>query len=98
MRFHQKPMSSHTMELPRQIVIGEKNIDGIGNFIANLANPKKVSLVSGDRVRKITYKKVERSLSDSKIKNVWHISTNNDVKAAKKTQKEIKKDGSDLII
>lgn len=98
MRFHQKPMSSHTMELPRQIVIGEKNIDGIGNFIANLANPKKVSLVSGDRVRKITYKKVERALSDSKIKNVWHISTNNDVKAAKKTQQEIKKDGSDLII
>lgn len=98
MRFHQKPMSSHTMELPRQIVIGEKNIDGIGNFIANLANPKKVSLVSGDRVRKITYKKVERSLSDSKIKNVWYISTNNDVKAAKKTQQEIKKDGSDLII
>ncbi len=98
MRFHQKPMSSHTMELPRQIVIGEKNIDGIGNFIANLANPKKVSLVSGDQVRKITYKKVERSLSDSKIKNVWHISTSNDVKAAKKTQQEIKKDGSDLII
>ncbi|MEX0763543.1 MAG: sn-glycerol-1-phosphate dehydrogenase [Nitrosopumilaceae archaeon] len=98
MRFHQKPMSSHTMELPRQIVIGEKNIDGIGNFIANLANPKKVSLVSGDQVRKITYKKVERSLSDSKIKNVWHISTNNDVKAAKKTQHKIKKDGSDLII
>ena len=91
-------MSSHTMELPRQIVIGEKNIDGIGNFIANLANPKKVSLVSGDQVRKITYKKVERSLSDSKIKNVWHISTSNDVKAAKKTQHEIKKDGSDLII
>ncbi len=98
MRFHQKPMSSHTMELPRQIVIGEKNIGEVGNFIANLANPKKVSLVSGDRVRKITYKKVERSLADSKIKNVWHISTSNDVKAAKKTQQEIKKDGSDLII
>jgi len=91
-------MSSHTMELPRQIVIGEKNIGEVGKFIANLANPNKVSLVSGDRVRKITYKKVERSLADSKIKNVWHISTSNDVKAAKKTQQEIKKDGSDLII
>jgi len=98
MRFHQKPMSSHTMELPRQIVIGEKNIGEVGKFIANLANPNKVSLVSGDRVRKITYKKVERSLADSKIKNVWHISTSNDVKAAKKTQQEIKKDASDLII
>jgi len=91
-------MSSHTMELPRQIVIGEKNIGEVGKFIANLANPNKVSLVSGDRVRKITYKKVERSLADSKIKNVWHISTSNDVKAAKKTQQEIKKDASDLII
>jgi len=98
MRFHQKPMSSHTMELPRQIVIGEKNIDGIGNFIANLANPKKVSLVSGDHVRKITYKKVERSLTDSKIKNVWHISTSNDVKSTKKTQHDIRKDNSDLIV
>jgi len=98
MRFHQKPMSSHTMELPRQIVIGEKNISKIGNFIANLANPKKVSLVSGDRVRKITYEKVERSLTDSKIKNVWHISISNDMKSAKKTQHDIRKDNSDLII
>jgi len=98
MRFHQKPMSSHTMELPRQIVIGEKNISKIGNFIANLANPKKVSLVSGDRVRKITYEKVERSLTDSKIKNVWHISISNDIKSAKKTQHDIRKDNSDLII
>jgi len=98
MRFHQKPMSSHTMELPRQIVIGEKNIGKIGNFIANLANPKKVSLVSGDRVRKIIYEKVERSLTNSKIKNVWHISISNDIKSAKKTQHDIRKDNSDLII
>lgn len=86
------------MELPRQIVIGEKNIGKVGNFIANLANPKKVSLVSGDRVRKITYEKVERSLTDSKIMNVWHISTSNDIKSAKKTQHDIRKDNSDLII
>jgi len=86
------------MELPRQIVIGEKNIGKVGNFIANLANPKKVSLVSGDRVRKITYEKVERSLTDSKIKNVWHISISNDIKSAKKTQHDIRKDNSNLII
>ena len=98
MTFHQKPMSSHVMELPRQIVIGEKNIGNIGKFIADLANPKKVSLVSGDHVRKITYKKVVKSLTNSKIKNVWHISTNNDVKSAKKIQDDVKNDKSDLII
>ena len=91
-------MSSHVMELPRQIVIGEKNIGNIGKFLADLAKPKKVSLVSGDHVRKITYHKVVKSLTNNKIKNVWHIGTSNDVSATKKIQRDIKKDKSDLII
>jgi len=86
------------MELPRKIVIGENNIEDIGKFVADLANPKKVSVVSGDRVRKITYKKVADSLAASKIKNIWHISISNDTKAVQKTIAEIKKDESDLII
>ena len=91
-------MPSHVMELPRKIVIGENNIEDIGKFVADLANPKKVSVVSGDRVRKITYKKVADSLAASKIKNIWHISISNDTKAVQKTVNEIKKDKSDLII
>lgn len=98
MRFHQKPMSSHVMELPRQIVIGEKNIGNIGKFIVDLANPKKVSLVSGEHVRKITYEKVAKSLTKSKIRNVWHLGTSNDVDATRKIQRDIRKDNSDLII
>jgi len=98
MRFHQKSMPSHVMELPRKIVIGENNIEDIGKFVADLANPKKVSVVSGDRVRKIIYKKVADSLAASKIKNIWHISISNDTKAVQKTIAEIKKDKSDLII
>jgi len=98
MRFHQKSMPSHVMELPRKIVIGENNIEDIGKFVADLANPKKVSVVSGDRVRKIIYKKVADSLAASKIKNIWHISISNDTKAVQKTVNEIKKDKSDLII
>jgi glycerol-1-phosphate dehydrogenase [NAD(P)+] len=98
MRFHQKSMPSHVMELPRKIVIGENNIRDIGKFIADLANPKKVSVVSGDQVRKITYKKVASSLATSKIKNIWHISINNDTKAIQKTVNEIRKDQSDLVI
>ena len=91
-------MTSHVMELPRKIVIGEKNIGGIGDFLVGLSNPKKVSFVSGYQVRKITYKKVVASLSHSKIKNVWHLSKNNDVKSAKKILQEIKKEKSDLIV
>ena len=98
MRFHQKSMPSHVMELPRKIVIGENNIGDIGKFIADLANPKKVSVVSGDHVKKITYKKVANSFASSKIKNVWHTSISNDVKSVQKVLNEIRKDHSDLII
>jgi len=38
-------MPSHVMELPRQIVVGEKNIGNIGSFLVGLSKPKKVSLV-----------------------------------------------------
>ena len=86
------------MELPRKILIGENNISDIGNFLVGLSNPKKVSLVSGDKVRKITDRKISSSLSDSKIKYVWHRSTSNDAEATKKTLDEIRKDKSDLII
>src|SRR3989440_2749421 len=98
MRFHQKSMPSHVMELPRKIVIGENNIGDIGKFIADLAHPKKVSVVYGDHVKKITYKKVANSLASSKIKNIWHTSISNDVKSVQKVLNEIKKDRSDLII
>lgn len=90
-------MASHIMELPRKIVVGENNISDIGSFLVGLSKPKKVSLVSGDKVRKITSKKVVDSLSDSKIKHAWHRSISNDVEAAKKTLLEIKRDKSDLI-
>jgi len=91
-------MPSHVMELPRQIVVGEKNINDIGSFLQGLANPGKVSLVSGDHVRKLTYKAVSKSLSKSRIKNVWHRSTSNEVNAAREILAEIRKDKSDLIV
>lgn len=91
-------MSSHVMELPRQIVVGEKNIGDIGSFVQGLASPKKISLVSGDQVKKITYDKVTKSLARSKIKNVWHRSTSNDTKSVQKTLVDVRNDNCDLIV
>jgi glycerol-1-phosphate dehydrogenase [NAD(P)+] len=86
------------MELPRQIVVGEKNIGDIGSFVQGLASPKKISLVSGDQVKKITYDKVTKSLARSKIKNVWHRSTSNDTKSVQKTLVDVRNDNCDLIV
>lgn len=91
-------MPSHVMELPRQIVVGEKNIGDIGSFLQNLSSPRKISLVSGDQVRKIVFQKVSSSLRKSGIRNTWHRYTSNDVKAAERTLGEIKNDRSDLIV
>lgn len=86
------------MELPRLIVVGEKNINELGKFLQALDNPKKVSLISGIHVRKFIQKKIERSLVLSKIQFVWHIAKNNEMKSIKEIEKNVKKDNSDLII
>ena len=61
-------MPSHTMELPRQIVVGDKNIGDLGNFLNSLKKAKNVSMISGGNVKKIVQKKIESSLTGSKIK------------------------------
>ena len=69
-----KPMASHTMELPRQIVVGDKNIGDLGDFLNSIKKTKSISMVSGGNVKKIVQKKIEASLARSKIKSIWHLS------------------------
>lgn len=90
-------MQSHTMELPRLIEIGEKNIGDFGRFVNSLNKPKRISLISGTNVKKIIKKKIEDSLKSNKIKFVWHASGDNTITAINQIQKDVKKDQSDLI-
>ncbi len=57
----QDRMQSHTMELPRLIKIGEKNIGDFGSFLNLLNKPKKVSLISGINVQKVLRVKIEKN-------------------------------------
>ena len=86
------------MELPRLIVIGEKNINQFGNFLQQLDSPKKVSVISGLNVKKFLQKKIEHSLLSSKIKGVWHIAKNNEIASIKQIQSKVRNDKSDIII
>lgn len=90
-------MQSHTMELPRLIEIGEKNIGDFGKFLNSLSKPKTISLISGTNVKRIIKKKIEDSLKSSKIKFVWHTSGDNTITSINQIQKDVKKDQSDLI-
>jgi glycerol-1-phosphate dehydrogenase [NAD(P)+] len=93
----QDRMQSHTMELPRQIVVGEKNISEFGDFLHNLMKPKKVSLISGIHVKKILKEKIEKSLKSKKIQFVWHLSKDNLIINLNKIEKDVKKDHSDIV-
>ena len=95
---NQDRMQSHTMELPRLIKIGEKNIGDFGSFLNLLNKPKKVSLISGKNVQKVLREKIEKSLKSEKIKFVWHTSKDNQIKSLNIIQKDVKKDNSDLIV
>jgi len=94
---NQDRMQSHTMELPRLIEIGEKNINDFGKFLISLNKPKKVSLIAGTNVQNILKKKIEKSLKLKKIQFIWHTSIDNQIKSLNKIQKDVKKDNSDLI-
>ena len=86
------------MELPRLIVVGEKNIGSFGEFLLNLGPTNKVSIIAGNNVQKIVKTKITKSLSDSKIKAIWHVPTTNDEKSIKSVESQVRKDRSDLII
>ena len=94
---NQDRMQSHTLELPRLIEIGEKNINDFGKFLNSLNKPKKVSLIAGTNVQSILKKKIEKSLKIKKIQFIWHTSIDNQIKSLNKIKKDVKKDNSDLI-
>ena len=91
-------MKAHTMELPRLIVVGEKNIADFGIFLKKLDDSKLVSLVTGNHVKKVIQHKIEQSLERSKIKYNWHLAERNEIGSIKIIEKKVEKDKSDTII
>jgi glycerol-1-phosphate dehydrogenase [NAD(P)+] len=86
------------MELPRQIVVGEKNIGEVGKFLRSLSNAKKVSIISGKNVKKIIGKEIDQSLKSAGILTVWHFAISNEEKETILVQKKVKAAKSDIII
>lgn len=86
------------MELPRLIVVGEKNIGNFGKFLLDLGLTRKVSIIAGTNVQKIIKTKISKSLADSKIKSIWHVPTTNDEKSISTVESTVRKDRPDLII
>lgn len=90
-------MDPHTMELPRRIVIGSRNMKEVGGFLETLGGGT-ISLVSGPQVRKIIGEQVDRSLDDLSLAHVWHTIQDNTVEAVLTVQEEIRRDDSSMVV
>lgn len=89
---------SHTMELPRLIEIGEKNLDGFGNFLASLGRPGTVSMISGANVQDILRKRIEETLESNGIGFTWYTPIDNQTKSISSIQRIVIEEGSDMIV
>jgi len=85
------------MELPRLIVIGERNISDIGSFLDTLSSPKRVSLVSGMNVKRLVQDKIESSLERAGIECRWHSALESSPEALAILEKRVGEDCSQLI-
>ena len=86
------------MELPRQIVVGDKNIGDLGNFLNSLKKTRSVSMISGGNVKKIVQKKIEASFTASKIKSTWYLAKTNDQKTIQDIEKKVRKSKNDIVV
>lgn len=86
------------MELPRLIVVGEKNVAGFGEFLRKLDDPKRASLITGAHVKKIVQKKIEGSLKKSGIRFDWHLAGKNENDSIRAVERHVRGDRSDTIV
>lgn len=93
-----KSVKSHTMELPRLIEIGEKNLDGFGNFLGSLGGIGTVSVIAGANVQDILRGRIEESLESNGIRFTWHVPGDSQIRSINRIQKTVMEDDSDMIV
>ena len=91
--------STHLMELPRKILVGDNLISEIGNFIKDINNGiSSVVVISGESVKNKFENKIRGSLKSSGIENYWFIRKEASFDAVSKIIADIKKLNLDLIL
>ena len=91
-------MNSHFMEFPRAILVGNRTIVNIGEFIAKLCGTRNVLIVSDEFIRSRYGGSVENSLKTFDIKYYWNIIKTADFSNVKGTINEIVNENIDCVI
>src|SRR4029079_448056 len=90
---------SHSMELPRNILIGEGVISELGSFLGNL-NEKvnKVSLISGNIVKSRVGELCSKVLNSCSITDSWHTAPSTSIGTLRTLQNNIRESHPDFLI
>ena len=86
------------MELPRKILIGDGVITELGNFVADLGNVRNVAVVSGPSVKARAGDRCSAALNSCNLKEKWFLAKAADMNSVGSVQREISKNGVDIII
>lgn len=86
------------MEFPRAILVGNRIILKIGEFLFKLCDPSKVLIVSDDYIRSQYGGRVEKSLKTFEIKYYWNIIKAADFSNVKGTIKKMVEENVDGVI
>jgi len=86
------------MEFPRAILVGNRIILKIGEFLFKLCGPSKVLIVSDDYIRSQYGGRVENSLKTFEIKYYWNIIKAADFSNVKGTIKKMAEENFDGVI
>jgi len=90
---------THSMELPRNILIGEGVISELGSFLSNLnENVNKVSLISGNIVKSMVGDLCSNVLNGCSITDSWHIAPSASIGALRTLQNKIRVGHPDFLI
>lgn len=85
------------MELPRKILIGDGVIRDLGDFVTDLG-ARRAAVVSGNIVKARAGDQCHASLDRCGLRDTWFTATAANMEGVDAVQKEIAKDGSEVII
>lgn len=91
--------STHIMQLPRKVIIGNNIIQNCGLFIKESnSNAKKIAIITGPNVKTKVANLIESSLSSCKLEFEWIIAHEASFQLADKITNSLKKEDVSIII
>lgn len=90
--------SGHLMELPRKVFVGDRILDGLGEFILELTSVGSALFVAGPEVKSKLGGRVEDSMASARMAIQWYITELSDKQDALQVAEIASKKGVSVVV